>query len=158
MDSWVAKYWHKLFSEKEQQAKYCHPHGPPSSTNKPTSQVLPPPPQPNTLRKTRAETTHRPACAKIPPLPPPFALSIWKWVTRGSFFVSLSSFILLALSSFTTADEAAVMSELLTALNPAPSGWSASTGPLHRAYTPPSLLCVWVFATSKVKLIFLLSS
>jgi hypothetical protein len=92
MDSWVAKYWHKLFSEKEQAAKYCHPHCPPSSTNKPTSQVLPPPPQPNTIRKTLAETTHRPACAKIPPLPPPLTLSIWKWVTQGSFFVSLSSF------------------------------------------------------------------
>ncbi|XP_059446985.1 receptor-like kinase TMK4 [Corylus avellana] len=41
----------------------------------------------------------------------------------------LSAFILLALSSFTAADDAAVMSELLAALTPAPSGWSASTGP-----------------------------
>ncbi|XP_059434420.1 LEAF RUST 10 DISEASE-RESISTANCE LOCUS RECEPTOR-LIKE PROTEIN KINASE-like 2.2 [Corylus avellana] len=42
----------------------------------------------------------------------------------STFIISLS---LLALSSFTTADDAAVMSELLTAVSPTPSGWSAST-------------------------------
>jgi Leucine-rich repeat (LRR) protein len=41
----------------------------------------------------------------------------------------LSTFILLALSSFTAADDAAVMAKLLAALSPVPSGWSASTGP-----------------------------
>ncbi|XP_062167367.1 receptor-like kinase TMK4 [Alnus glutinosa] len=41
----------------------------------------------------------------------------------------LSTFILLALSSFTAADDAAVMAELLAALSPVPSGWSASTAP-----------------------------
>jgi hypothetical protein len=86
MDSWVAKYWHKLFSEKEQQGKYCHPMAlPPAPTNQQAKRCHP-------LHSPTPETTHKPAYAKIPPLPPPLALSIWKWVTRESFFVSLSSF------------------------------------------------------------------
>jgi hypothetical protein len=121
MDSWVAKYWHKLFSEKEQ-GKYCHPHGPPSSTNKPTSQALPPPPQPNARDNPQTRLCKDPA-------PPSASRSLYLEMGHSRIILCLSVFILLVLSSFSTADEAAVMSELLTALNPAPSGWSASTSP-----------------------------
>ncbi|KAE8077202.1 hypothetical protein FH972_015787 [Carpinus fangiana] len=51
----------------------------------------------------------------------------------SSTLLCLSTFIiclsLLALSSLTTADDAAVMSKLLAALSPTPSGWSTSTDP-----------------------------